>query len=183
MSDIEYRKQYLPGYTGHVPKKNEVYGCTAGDINKIITGTGYKPSNHDVDIAVGKPMYAQRDFYSKPPGQDKLNDEIKIGNHSKFGDNWLGGPNANIKAQHVPGYQGYVPQIKSENVFAKSFAKTTGATINSEHGKGHSPSKKERFVTTAQAEFSKENFRRLVNDIDPSELKDQEDAGKFNDAE
>ena len=55
MAEIDYKKEYLPGYTGHVPKKNEVYGCTAGDINKIITNTGYKPSNYDVDISVGKP--------------------------------------------------------------------------------------------------------------------------------
>ena len=67
MAEIEYKKEYLPHYTGHVPKKNEIYGCTAGDINKIITKTGYKPSNHDVDINVGKPSYAQRDFYVKPP--------------------------------------------------------------------------------------------------------------------
>jgi hypothetical protein len=51
MGDIDYRKEYLPGYTGHVPKKNDIYGCTAGDINRIITGTGYKPSNFDVDLA------------------------------------------------------------------------------------------------------------------------------------
>jgi len=51
MGDIIYKKEYLPGYTGHVPKKNDIYGCTAGDINRIITGTGYKPSNHDVDLS------------------------------------------------------------------------------------------------------------------------------------
>ncbi len=55
MGDITYTKEYLPGYTGHVPRKNDVYGCTSGDINRIVTGTGYKPSNYDVDIAVGKP--------------------------------------------------------------------------------------------------------------------------------
>ena len=37
---IKYDKQYLPGYTGHVPKKNEVFGCTAGDINRLINKTG-----------------------------------------------------------------------------------------------------------------------------------------------
>jgi hypothetical protein len=76
MADINYQKEYLPGYTGHVPKKNDVYGCTAGDINKIITKTGYKPSNYDVDIAVGKPSFAKREFYSQPPNQDKLNDKL-----------------------------------------------------------------------------------------------------------
>ena len=48
---IDYSKNYLPGYTGHVPKKNEIFGCTAGDINKIITKTGEKPSKYDVDVA------------------------------------------------------------------------------------------------------------------------------------
>lgn len=71
MGDITYSKDYLPGYTGHVPKKNEIYGCTAGDINKIITGKGYKPSNFDVDIAMRtESAFAQRTFYSKPPVKD-----------------------------------------------------------------------------------------------------------------
>ena len=39
----------------------------AGDNNKIITNTGYKPSNYDVDVAVGKPQFAQREFYSNAP--------------------------------------------------------------------------------------------------------------------
>ena len=66
-----YKREYLPGYTGHVPKKNNVFGCTAGDINRILIQKGdYKPSNYDVDMAVGKPQYVQRTFYSKPPLQD-----------------------------------------------------------------------------------------------------------------
>jgi hypothetical protein len=47
----------LPGYTGHVPKKNEVYGCTAGDINRLITKEAQKPSKYDIDVAVSKPTY------------------------------------------------------------------------------------------------------------------------------
>lgn len=68
-------------------------------------------------------------------------------NHSKHGDNWLGGPNANIKAQHVPGYQGFVPQIKSENLYGKSFARITGKAINHEYNQGADPPQKERFET------------------------------------
>lgn len=68
MVDIPYKKQYLPGYTGHVPKKNEIFGCTAGDINRILTDQGeYKPSNYDIDLAVGRETYIKRTFYSKPP--------------------------------------------------------------------------------------------------------------------
>ena len=57
---------------------------------------------------------------------------IQYGNQSKVGDNWLGGPTANIKAQHIPGYSGYVPKILPENLYGKSFARTSGAAINNE---------------------------------------------------
>ena len=184
MAEINYQKEYLPGYTGHVPKKNDVYGCTAGDINKIITKTGYKPSNYDVDIAVGKPSFAKREFYSQPPAPDKLNDALQYGNFSKHGDNWLGGPNNNVKAQHIPGYAGYVPQIKSENLYGKSFAKATGAAINGEYSQGIAPPSKGRFSTSNMKEFNTDNFRRLKADAhDPAQQKDLGDAGNFHDAE
>ena len=35
-SFIKYDNNYLPGYTGHVPKKDRIFGCTAGDINNLI---------------------------------------------------------------------------------------------------------------------------------------------------
>ena len=41
-------------------------------------------------------------------------------NVSRHGDNWAGGPTSNVKAQHVPGYAGFVPQVKSENLVGKS---------------------------------------------------------------
>ena len=39
-------KQYLPGYTGFVPSKNELFGMTAGDINKQIIEGGGSASLH-----------------------------------------------------------------------------------------------------------------------------------------
>lgn len=108
---------------------------------------------------------------------------MQYGNHSKFGDNWLGGPTANIKAQHIPGYAGYVPQIGSENLCGKGFTRTTADSINKDYIRGADPPKKERFMTENQREFAKENFRRLKNDIEPAEIKDQVDAANFNDAE
>jgi hypothetical protein len=54
---INYNKNYLPGYTGHVPKKNEIFGCTAGSINKIITKTGEQNSKYDIDVAISKPYF------------------------------------------------------------------------------------------------------------------------------
>lgn len=183
MAHISYKKEYLPGYTGHAPKKNEVYGCTAGDINRIIMGTGNKPSNFDVDVSVGKPSYATRANYSQPPAVDHAGAAVTYGNNSKAGENWLGGPTQNLKAQHVPGYAGYVPQVKSENLFGKSFAKTTGSAINGEYNKGQQPPLNERFQTMQQVEFGKENYRRLKDTTDPAESKDIVDASQFHDAE
>jgi len=33
-------REYLPGYTGHVPLKNDLFGKTAGHINKEICVSG-----------------------------------------------------------------------------------------------------------------------------------------------
>jgi hypothetical protein len=173
-ANITYQKEYLPGYTGHVPTKNAIFGCTSGDINRIVGRTTTKTSNYDVDSeGAAKGNYAQRTFYSKPPGMDKLSERVAMGNMSKTGNNWIGGPTSNIKAQHIPGYQGYVPNIRSENIIGTSFARITGNAINKEFISGFSQPANERFTTTSGKDFSKNNFRRLQNDIQPAEKKDQ----------
>jgi len=99
------------------------------------------------------------------------------------GQNWIGGPNANVKAQHIPGYAGYIPQVSSENLYGKSFAKTTGKSINGEYNTGFEHPVKETFTTQNAAEYNKDNFRTLKNEIDPAEVKDINDAYNFHDAE
>ena len=37
------------------------------------------------------------------------NEELQYGNQSISGKNWIGGPTSNIKAQHIPGYKGFIP--------------------------------------------------------------------------
>ena len=178
-----YNKQYLPGYTGFVPRKNDVYGCTAGDINRIITKTGYKPSNYDVDVTQGKPQFAQRELYSNPPEADAEKEAIQYTNQSKHGENWLGGPTQNIKAQHIPGYAGYIPKIKSENLYGKSFAKESGMSINNERPTGFEMPLNEKYKTTNMSEHGEEQFRYLKDKASPAEVKDQVDASEFHDAE
>lgn len=40
----DFKKQYLPGYTGHVPSKNERFGATAGHIqHDILSDNGRHP--------------------------------------------------------------------------------------------------------------------------------------------
>lgn len=35
-----WAREYLPGYTGHVPLKNDLFGKTAGTINQEICQSG-----------------------------------------------------------------------------------------------------------------------------------------------
>ena len=88
-----------------------------------------------------------------------------------------------MKAQHVPGYAGYIPQIQSENLFGKSFAKTSAKAINGDFEKGIKLPPKDAFQTEAQNEFNKNNFRAIQEDVDPAEIKDVNDAYNFHDAE
>ena len=51
-------------------------GCTAGDINRIITKTGEKPSKYDVDVAISKPYYDKNDYLVDPPGKDEATEKL-----------------------------------------------------------------------------------------------------------
>ena len=86
-----FNRDYLPGYTGHIPYKKEIYGCTLGDINKIVMGKPTnKVSNFEVDdqssnnkvlTSVGSqvintqgssgPSYGQKTLYSQTPLRDE----------------------------------------------------------------------------------------------------------------
>ena len=88
-----------------------------------------------------------------------------------------------MKAQHVPGYDGYIPQVRSENLYGKSFAKTTAKAINGEYEKGFDHTVKDTFTTENAAEYTKDNFRVLRNELEPAEQKDIYDAYNFHDAE
>jgi hypothetical protein len=137
--EIDFRKEYLPGYTGHVPKKMEVFGQTAGETNRIIINQSGLPLNDTNSplMTSGRPVsHAKRILYSSVPPQDEYNFKVQFTNKSKKGDNWIGGPTQNIKAQHIPGYAGFVPNIKSENIYGKSFAKGTAAAVNEEFDRG-----------------------------------------------
>ena len=49
-----FRTDYLPGYTGHIPYKKEIYGCTLGDVNRIVQGKEVaKTTNFEVDDQAG----------------------------------------------------------------------------------------------------------------------------------
>lgn len=109
-----YNKDYLPGYTGHVPSKIERFGSTAGQIRREIhADKGHHP--------IGLSKYNQADtnrLYSEAftPKFDK--NKIIFGNVSRFAKNWVCGPNHEIRLQHVPGYTGHIKGLVSENLFS-----------------------------------------------------------------
>ena len=107
----------------------------------------------------------------------------KFGNHSKGGQTWIGGPTDNLKSQHVPGYSGFIPQVASENLYGKSFAKTSAKAINAEFEKGTEQTPFEKYNTEQKTAFNKENHRELQDTMDPAEVKDVNDAYNFHDAE
>lgn len=188
-TEIDFKKEYLPGYTGHVPKRMEIFGCTAGDANRIIISHSRK-SSVAVDPSEAPYMtngrsvaHAKRTLYSNQPPTDESGHEIQFGNASKRGSNWIGGPTQNLKEQFIPGYQGFVPSIRSENIFGKSFAKGTSTAINKEFSKGFNLPTHQRYLSQNIIEHGKANFRRIRDKVEPADSRDATDATNFHDSE
>ena len=53
-------------------------------------------------------------------------------------------------SKHIPGYKGYVPGIKSENVYARTFGRTTNDSIDGQIVRGHDLENNERYFSTNQ---------------------------------
>ena len=95
---------------------------------------------------------------------------LKYGNWSKKAPNWICGPNHEIRYQHVPGYTCHVPGLKAENLFGKSYARTT-ATANSNKRFNRNVGQKPRSIHRYKA-HSENEFRRY---LDAPELKQNQD--------
>lgn len=151
-----FKKEYLPGYTGHVPAKNDMFGMTAGDINRIIIDAGASATR----VYPKGSTHAER-FYR--PGFTPVNKPNKdiFGNWSKLARNWIAGPTHEVCQQHVPGYTGHVPGIVSENIYSKSYARCSATAIGKRHPKGHDVEPKIRYLSQNRQEFNPKNFRRF----------------------
>ena len=88
MQDGYFKKEYLPGYTGHVPKKNDVFGMTAGEVNRtIISKDNYQQFFNGI-----APKTSAKFHRNMSVGCSPDRDMIKYGNHSRHAKNWIGGP-------------------------------------------------------------------------------------------
>ena len=64
-------------------------------------------------------------------------------------------PYRNIQGtrSHIPGYRGYVPAVKSENVLGQSFARISSHSLNGRIPQGGNQSVTDRYCTTNKAAF------------------------------
>ena len=124
------RRDYLPGYTGHVSQKKNVIGCTEGEIGRQLSNKSFKYTNWTADQEAAGPLQRGKTNYSTMPPQCEDTMRKTLGNRSKEAPTWIGGHTQDLKPQHIPGYSGHVPGIASENLFAKTFGETTSKAIN-----------------------------------------------------
>lgn len=52
-----------------------------------------------------------------------------VGNLSRYSRTWINGPQHNIREQRIPGYTGFIPGIRSENVFSQTYTKNTAKSM------------------------------------------------------
>jgi len=83
-----YKKDYMPGYTGHVPTRIDRFGATAGQIKKEILA----------DMGKHSALMARLNSFTNQRGKmftnnDKRQNKREIfGNRSRFANNWIAGP-------------------------------------------------------------------------------------------
>lgn len=170
------KKEYLPGYTGFVAGKKDVYGHTVGETSKQLK---QKSATFENPAGTTGINIKSKAFYSFKPAPVDQDIDRTLGNRSKEGATWIGGHTQMLKPQHIPGYKGHVPGIHSENLYAKTFGNTTSAIMCKEHTVGNTISNEERYTTTTRGEFSHKNFRRLTNDDEPLGKKDKDDFEEY----
>ena len=150
-----WAREYLPGYTGHVPLKNDLFGKTAGTINREINFSGGNETNMG-RIALKQSMYGQVDL----PACAKMNKDV-YGTTSKWSKNWIAGPTHMIRRQQVPGYTGHIRGMVGRDSMPKSYAKVTATLFSKEHPIKVDNTPKGCFSSTQRDEYRTSNNRRF----------------------
>ena len=158
-----FEKEYLPGYTGFVPTKNDFFGMSAGRVNQAVVKNG------GIQVEQTRPQtgttHAIGFYAATPTGRTFIvgNEPKKdvFGNRSRHATNWIGGTTHEMCLQHIPGYRGHVKGVISENLHGLSFAKSTQITIGHRHATGADLTPEQRFRSTSRDEFRETNFRRI----------------------
>jgi len=87
----KYTREYLPGYSGFVPTKNDFSGKTSGSINREIIAAG-----GDRDFMEQLELERHEAAKTTLPTTRDINPDV-FGNHSKDAPNWIAGPTHMIR--------------------------------------------------------------------------------------
>jgi len=159
-TSMSRKKDFMTGYTGHVPKKQLIFGMTTGDTGRLLKD----------DKGTDK-------FYegNHIKGVDRRH------NKSAFDGNnyWIGGPTSNFMPQKVPGYTGHVPSVKAENLFAKSFARITGRAHKLGTKRVNCYSQRQKMKSQNTVEYNPYNFTRLMKEPELLENIDYKDYASY----
>lgn len=95
MQAFNDNKEALPGYTGYIPHKFEMFGVTMGKISKVLVEKKEAPlvsSN-------------ERCLYNSPHERNTIKNAAKrlYGFNSKYQNTWLGGPMNQLYQHNIPG--------------------------------------------------------------------------------
>jgi hypothetical protein len=153
----EFKREYTTGYSGFVPSRVERFGSSNGVIMKEIVRDGGRSPDyyHTINVDRITNIYSPETviYYDK-------NKEIH-GNRSRFGKNWPCGPSYQINEQRIPGYQGFIRGLKSENLFAERYSEITTKAFTKKHSVGHDVDNTQKFKTHNEVVFKPKNFRRF----------------------
>ena len=58
-----------------------------------------------------------------------------------------------IKYSHIPNYQGFIPGVKAENLFGKTYGKITEISALGTHNKGRDVPPEEKYKTIAKDNY------------------------------
>lgn len=94
-----------------------------------------------------------------------------LGNNSKDAKSWLNGPTHEIRNQCLPGYTGFVPGIKSENLFSATYASNTARSFANKIPRGDA-SPEERYKTVTGDKFGVLSNRRIMDNPQFSSRRD-----------
>ena len=147
-------REYLPGYTGHVPTKNDFCGKTSGSINREICLAGGNQSNLEI-----LEMDRHESNKIELPASKSINRDV-FGTSSRHAKNWISGPTHQIRQQHVPNYTGHCRGMVNKDFMSKSYAKVTAELFARNHPMGDDTDPKTRFTSTQRFAFKTSNFRR-----------------------
>jgi len=86
-----------------------------------------------------------------------------IGNTSKGSVSWINGPTHEIRNQCLPGYTGFIPGVKAENVFSQTYSHATNASFDKKIPRGYNEQSM-RYTTVTGEKFSPGSFRRIQED-------------------